>query len=1020
MYRTTFLSGRKCLPQKKRRMETNTAANNTSLRQVAVIEDTNNHPCRHCNRRFKSLRGLLQHQRSCQQGIPTGEEINQPQPPPPPLPPDPQPPEESFYWGDFKGSETVNNINSCYEKIVYWRRNLFLLPKGLSGKDYIRETTRLLNAWTEKSPLRQCAMAAIHIMPALLLQKPSKSSKSKDHARALERRLKLWKEGEFLQLMREADALQQRLPKGLPKKDLATISREFRDRMQKGNINGAIRLLTNNMQGGVLPLNEETINLLHQKHPKSQEPNAEFLLHGPESTVEPVIFDAIDEAMVMKAAQFTKGGSGPSGLDGDGWRHILTSRRFGDAGSDLRVAIATFTRSICTQTIDDDTVGALMASRLIPLNKKPGLRPIGVGEVLRRIIGKIVMSTLKSDVVKSCANSQMCGHKSGSEAAIHAMKMMYERDDSDAVLLVDAENAFNSLNRKVLLHNIGIICPSIATFVRNCYTVPTRLFVIGGTEIRSNEGTTQGDPLGMAIYAIGTTPMLRILADCTDEEREAVFADDITAAGRINGLRKVWNELLTIGPPFGYFPKPSKSWLIVKTEKYDNAVIAFNGTNIQISTEGSKHLGAIIGSDAYKQKYLDEKVETWIREINLLSEIAITEPQAAYSCYTAGYQHKLTYFMRTIAGCEEQLLRVEESIRHKFIPALTGGHIINDKERQLLSLPPRLGGLGINIFSQIADSEYNNSKSVTVDLQEQITGMQINQEKKTRSQIKHVRQMNQKDKFDSILAEMSQHDGRRAQENCQKGVSNWLTSLPLKNHGFDLTKQEFRDAIKLRYGWALDRTPMTCVCGSKFDVNHALSCKRGGFVTLRHNEVRNITANLLNEVCNDVKIEPMLAELDGERIHETTGNRRREARLDVSAVSFWVTGQRAFFDIRVFDLSAQRYRNRELTKCFEMNEKEKKRQYNERVLEVEHGSFTPLVFSSNGGMGRECSTFYKRLSEMFAEKNKQPLHEAIRNIRTKISFSLLRSTIRCIRGSRSRKPTIENMELIQKVGVIKQ
>ena len=90
-----------------------------------------------------------------------------------------------------------------------------------------------------------------------------------------------------------------------------------------------------------------------------------------------------------------------------------------------------------------------MASRLIPLNKMPGLRPIGVGEVLRRIIGKIVMSTLKSDVVKSCANSQMCGHKSGSEAAIHTMKMMYERDDSDAVLLVDAENAFNSLNRKV-------------------------------------------------------------------------------------------------------------------------------------------------------------------------------------------------------------------------------------------------------------------------------------------------------------------------------------------------------------------------------------------------------------------------------------------------------------------------------------------------------------------------------------------------------------------------------------------
>ena len=584
----------------------------------------------------------------------------------------------------------------------------------------------MLNAWVEKSPLRQCAMTAIHIMPALLLQKPSKSSKSKDHTLALERRLKLWKEGEFLQLMREAEALQLRLPKGIAKRDIATTSKEFRDRMQKGNVNGAIKLLTNNMQGGVLPLNEETINMLRQKHPKSQNPNEDFLLQGPEPTVEPIIFDVIDEAMVMKAAQLTQGGSGPSGLDGDGWRHILTSRGYRDAGNDLRVAIAAVTRSLCSEIINDDSIGPLMASRLIPLNKMPGLRPIGVGEVLRRIIGKVVMSTLKPDVVKACANSQMCGHKSGSEAAIHAMKAMYENNDTDAVLLVDAENAFKSLNRKAFLHNIGITCPVIAIFVRNSYTVPTRLFVIGGTEIQSEEGTTQGDPLGMAIYAIGTTPLLDLLAEST-EERETAFADDITAAGKIDGLRKWWDELTTIGPPFGYFPKPANSWLIVKPELYEEAVASFNGTNLQISTDGSKHLGAVIGSEAYKQRYLKEKTETWMREITLLFNIAITQPQAAYSCFTAGYQHKLTYFMRTIIGCEEQLIRVDEIIRHKFIPALTGGHVINDLERQLLSLPPRLGGLGIKIFSQVTNKEYENSKSVTVELQEQITGTNIDQ-----------------------------------------------------------------------------------------------------------------------------------------------------------------------------------------------------------------------------------------------------------------------------------------------------
>ena len=119
---------------------------------------------------------------------------------------------------------------------------------------------------------------------------------------------------------------------------------------------------------------------------------------------------------------------------------------------------------------------------------------------------------------------------------------------------------------------------------------------------------------------------------------------------------------------------------------------------------------------------MKEKVETWIREITLLSDIAVTQPQAAYSCFTAGYQHKMTYLIRNFLGCKEKLARVDEVIRHKLSPALTGGHIINYQERQLLALPPQLGGLG---------------KSVTDHLQEQITGTNVNHQKKTRSQVKH-------------------------------------------------------------------------------------------------------------------------------------------------------------------------------------------------------------------------------------------------------------------------------------------
>ena len=93
-----------------------------------------------------------------------------------------------------------------------------------------------------------------------------------------------------------------------------------------------------------------------------------------------------------------------------------------------------------------------------------------------------------------------------------------------------------------------------------------------------------------------------------------------------------------------------------------------------------------------------------------------------------------------------------------------------------------------------------------------------------------------------------------------------------------------------------------------------------------------------------------------------------EARCDVGNRGFWSAGQVTFLDVRVFNPNANRYVNQSLKKTCEIHEKEKKRAYNERVQEIEHGSFTPIVMSATGGMARECSNFYSRLSEMIAEK----------------------------------------------------
>ena len=136
------------------------------------------------------------------------------------------------------------------------------------------------------------------------------------------------------------------------------------------------------------------------------------------------------------------------------------------------------------------------------------IRPIGIGETFRRIVGKTLSWVLKNDIQEAAGPLQVCeGVKSGAEAAIHFIREQFEMDAAEAVIMADASNAFNSLNRNVMIHNLQVICPEISTVTINMYRKPIRLFV-NGTEIVSMEGTTQGDNLAMPIFALSTLPIL--------------------------------------------------------------------------------------------------------------------------------------------------------------------------------------------------------------------------------------------------------------------------------------------------------------------------------------------------------------------------------------------------------------------------------------------------------------------------------------------------------------------------------
>ena len=173
-------------------------------------------------------------------------------------------------------------------------------------------------------------------------------------------------------------------------------------------------------------------------------------------------------------------------------------------------------------------------------------------------------------------------------------------------------------------------------------------------------------------------------------------------------------------------------------------------------------------------------------------------------------------------------------------------------------------------------------------------------------------------------------------------------------------------------------------------------------------------------MAHGVQIEPHLQPLSGE-VLPPGANVENEARLAVAARGFWQECEMAFFDVRIFNPFAKSHMKSNLETAFKHNETMKKKAYNQRVIQIEHGSFTPIVLSAMGGFGMETSRFVKRLIEKVAAKKDMETSVVTNYVRTKISFELIRSQVACIRGSRSLRVVLmdtntNEMEVVECAG----
>ncbi|KAI2492332.1 hypothetical protein MHU86_22238 [Fragilaria crotonensis] len=475
-----------------------------------------------------------------------------------------------------------------------------------------------------------------------------------------------------------------------------------------------------------------------------------------------------------------------------------------------------------------------------------------------------------------------------------------------------------------------------ARFSFNCYRHSAQLLMRrrgGDCEIiLSREGVTQGDPLSMVLYGLALSPLA---------------------------------ETLRARVPTVAQPCPR---------------------GVQLPTRGGhRYLGGFVGSGAAEAAWVDPQVQQWI-EVSTASRRqrggTHRPPTPVCRSHSGGWQ----YLQRVTPDIAPAFAPLEAAIATVFLPALlatTAEEVA--KLRPLLALPTRLGGLGIPDPTTTGDFCFAASKESTTLLQRTlVTGDRLcatehrRDASRGRLAAKASRSRVQASRLDAILASSRPLEKRRIVRSAATGA--WLSTLPSLLNGSDLSDEEFRDGVRLRFGLTPTSLPLRCDgCGERFTTEHAMSCRKG-------------------------RADPPPPQRPrGDDVQAAGANRTEptpELRGDIAVHGFWTRGTTAIFDVRVTDTDAPSNRNTAPAKVLQRHEAEKKAKYGALCI-ARRRTFTPLVFSVDGMQGVEATAASRRLASSLASKWRRSYSEVCGFVRSRLAIALVRSASRCLRADRN-------------------
>ncbi|XP_011555023.3 uncharacterized protein LOC105386209 [Plutella xylostella] len=648
------------------------------------------------------------------------------------------------------------------------------------------------------------------------------------------------------------------------------------------DLSGAVRILLSDCS--LADNSEETVESLRQKHPAPGR-----TLNFPSEPDASSEFLAVEVSDITEAiASFNNGSA--AGLDGIRPEHLkeLTSVGAGDSGVNLLGSICSLANFMLKGMVNREVCPYLYGASLFALKKKDGgIRPIAVGNVIRRLVAKLGCRAVRQGMSSYLQPRQLgFGVPLGCEAAIHATRSFaLSRGNSDDVIVkVDIRNAFNTVERDTVLSKVLEKIPSLYPFLHQCYSRPSNLF-FGDSLMESRVGVQQGDPLGPLLFSLAIQDVIVALRSPLN----VWYLDDGTIGGRPEVVSEDLRSLAEGFRRMGLEVNAQKCELYSCSGQASQEILS----QVESVVPGLKILDRsnflLLGAPIFAEG-IPEVLASKMRALRatkchlsqLSAHVALTilrsclsMPRMTYTLRTAPvwlYRQETAGYDAILKDLSETVLNIE----------------MTSSQWSQASLPIRHGGLGIRRLQDTELPAFLSSSFGVLDLVTRILtihgdgfsipfaeeALELWQARCPGSDLPETPQSQRSwdevlcnNAIDSLLSSQSGVELARLRAVTQPESGIWLHALPSLQLGTLMDDDSLRVAVALRLGCNVCH-PHRCVCGAQVDARgrHGLHCVRSAGRLSRHCSINDIVKRALIAANIPSVLEPQgLSRTDGKR-----------------------------------------------------------------------------------------------------------------------------------------------------------